>query len=104
AQRSTIHGLFGALYPVYVRGEAYLASHDGTRAIAAFQEILAHPGIVVSDPVGPLARLSLARAYTLAGDQVKARGAYEDFLNRWKNSDSDVPLLLQAKTEYARLR
>jgi DNA-binding winged helix-turn-helix (wHTH) protein/tetratricopeptide (TPR) repeat protein len=103
-QRSTIHGLFGALYPVYVRGEAYLASRRGAEAVAEFQKILNHRGIVISDPVGALARLELARAYVLSGDKRRAGQAYHDFLTLWKDADSDIPVLKQAQTEYLKLK
>ena len=97
-------GLFGALYPAYVRGQAYLAAGQGTAAAAEFQEILDHRGIVVSDPVGALARVQMARALALAGDRDKAVAAYGDFLLVWKNADAEIPLLLQAKAELARLQ
>ncbi len=97
-------GLFGALYPVYLRGEAYLAAHEGPRAAAEFQKILDHRGIVVADPIGALARLQMGRAFALAGDTGKAVTAYQDFLSLWKNADTDIPILVQAKAEYARLR
>ena len=77
--RSTIHGYFGALYPIYVRGEAYLAAGQGHEAAAEFQKILDHRGIVVSDPIGALAHLQLGRAYALAGDKTKAVSAYDGF-------------------------
>ena len=96
-------GLFGALYPAYVRGQAYLAAGQGTAAAAEFQKILDHRGIVVSDPVGILALVQVARALALAGDRAKAVTAYEDFLLLWKNADPEIPLLLQAKAELARL-
>ena len=101
--RSSIHGFFGALYPIYVRGEAYLAAHEGAEAAAEFQRILDHRGIVVSDPIGALARLELGRAFALSGDKTKARTAYQDFLTLWKDADPDIPILKQAKAEYARL-
>ena len=101
--RSAIHGNFGALYPIYVRGEAYLAAHRGAEAAAEFRKILDHRGIVVSDPIGALARLQLGRALVLSGDKAKARIAYQDFLTLWKDADPDIPILKQAKTEYARL-
>jgi eukaryotic-like serine/threonine-protein kinase len=101
--RSSIHALFGALYPVYVRGEAYLARHRGAEAAAEFQKILDHRGIVVSDPVGALAYLQLGRAFALSGDKVKAKAAYQDFLTLWKDADPDIPILKQAKAEYAKL-
>ncbi len=102
--RSTIHGFFGALYPVYVRGEAQLAAHHGAEAAVEFQKILDHPGIVVSDPVGALARLQLGRAYALTGDKTRAKSAYQDFLTLWKDADAGIPILKQAKAEYAKLQ
>jgi hypothetical protein len=101
--RSTIHGYFGALYPVYVRGLAYLAARQSTEAAAEFQKILDHRGIVVSDPIGALARLQLGRAFALSGDKTKAKMVYQDFLTLWKDADADIPILKQAKAEYARL-
>jgi tetratricopeptide (TPR) repeat protein len=101
--RSSIHGNFGALYPVYVRGEAYLALHQGAEAAAEFQKILDHRGIVVSDPIGALARLQLGRALAIAGDMTRAKTAYQDFLSLWKDADPDIPIFKQAKSEYARL-
>src|SRR5271165_1288433 len=103
-QRSWIHGNFGALYPVYVRGLAYLALHQGAEAAAEFRKILDHPGIVISDPVGAVARLQLARAYALMGDPAKAKPAYQDFLTLWKDADPDIPILQQANAEYAKLQ
>jgi DNA-binding winged helix-turn-helix (wHTH) protein len=92
------------LYPVYVRGEAYLAAHQGSTAAAEFQKILDHRGIVLNEPIGALARLQLARAYGLQGDTAKARAAYQDFLTLWKDADPDIPILKQAKAEYAKLQ
>ncbi len=94
---------FGALYPVYVRGEANLAAHQGAEAAAEFQKILDHREIVVSDPLGALAHLQLARAFALSGDKVKAKAAYQDFLTLWKDADPDIPILKQAKAENAKL-
>ena len=102
--RSNLQGFFGALYPVYVRGQAYLSAHQGAEAAAEFQKIIDHRGILVSDPVGALARLQLARAFVLSGDTAKAKSAYQDFLTLWKDADSDVPVLNQAKSEYAQLK
>ena len=102
--RSNLQGFFGALYPVYVRGQAYLSAHQGAEAAAEFQKILDHRGILVSDPVGALAHLQLARAFALSGDTAKAKSAYQDFLTMWKQADSDIPVLKQAKTEYAELK
>jgi hypothetical protein len=94
----------GVFYPVYVRGLGYLAAHQGTEAAAEFQKILDHRSIVVSDTVGALARLQLGRALVLAGDAARARSAYEDFLALWKDADAGIPILAQARAEYARLR
>jgi eukaryotic-like serine/threonine-protein kinase len=96
-------GFVGALYPIYVRGEAYLAAKEGAEAAAEFQKILDHPGIVVSDPIGALAHLQLGRAYVLSGDKSKARSSYEDFLTLWKDADPGIPILKWAKAEYGRL-
>jgi eukaryotic-like serine/threonine-protein kinase len=95
--------LFGALYPVYVRGEAYLAAHQGGEAVIEFQKILDHRGIVGSDPIGALAHLQLGRALVLSGDKAKARAAYDDFFALWKEADPDVPILKRARTEYLAL-
>jgi eukaryotic-like serine/threonine-protein kinase len=100
---STFFGFFGALYPVYVRGEAYLAKGRGAEAAAEFQKILDHRGIVVSDPIGALAHLQLGRAYALSGDKTRSKSAYQDFLTLWKDADPDIPILKQARAEYANL-
>jgi tetratricopeptide (TPR) repeat protein len=92
----------GSLYPAYVRGLAYLASHQGDEAAAEFQKILDHRGLVISDPVGALARLQLGRAYALSGDKTKAQSAYQDFLSLWKDADPNIPILKKAKAEYAK--
>ena len=92
------------LCPVYVRGEAYLMLHDGNRAAAEFRKFIDRRGVVMNFPWGALARLGLARAYALQGDTAKARAAYQDFLTLWKDADPDVPILKEAKGEYARLR
>jgi hypothetical protein len=93
-----------ALYPVYVRAEAYLAGHQGSEAATEFQKILDHRGIAVNAPIGALAHLGLARANALKGDTAKARSAYQDFLTLWKDADPDIPILQQAKAEYAKLK
>ncbi len=103
APPSSFFGFFGALYPVYVRGQAYLAANQGAEAAAEFQKILDHPGIVLSDPIGALAHLQLGRAFALSGDKTKAKSAYQDFLTLWKDADPDISILKQAKTEYAKL-
>jgi DNA-binding winged helix-turn-helix (wHTH) protein len=96
-------GLFGALYPIYIRGEAHLAAHQGQEAATEFQRILDHRGIVGSDPIGALAHLQLGRALALSGDTIKAKSAYQDFLTLWKDADPNIPILNQAKAEYAKL-
>ncbi len=92
------------LYPVYVRGEAYLAAHQGREAAAEFQKILDHRGIVLNEPIGVLAHLQIGRAYALEGQPAEARAAYQDFLTLWKDADPDIPILKQAKAEYAKLQ
>ena len=103
---ATPAALFGFLsvYPIYVRGEAYLAARQGNEAAAEFQKILDHAGVVVNEPIGALAHLGLARAYAMQGDTAKARAAYQDFLTLWKNADPDIPVLIAAKSEYAKLK
>lgn len=106
--------VWNGLYPVFVRGEAYLAAHQGAEAAAEFQEILDHPGIVVNEPISVLAHLQLGRAYALeaqathgtdaAAASAKARAAYNDFLTLWKDADPDIPILKQAKAECANLQ
>jgi predicted ATPase len=91
------------LYPTYLRGEAYLAAgQEG--AVAEFQKIVDHPGIVWNCVTGALAHLELARAYMLAGDKAKARTAYQDFLKLWKDADPDIPVLKEAKAEFMKLQ
>jgi serine/threonine protein kinase/Tfp pilus assembly protein PilF len=92
------------LCPVYLRGEAYLTLHDGNAAAVEFQKFVDHRGLVVNFPGGALARLGLARAYALSGNTAKALAAYKDFLTLWKDADPDVPVLKQAKAEYAKLQ
>ncbi len=97
--RTAIHANFGAMYPIYVRGEALLALHQGLESSREFQKIVEHPGVMVSDPVEVLAHLGLARACVLLGDPAKARAGYADFLSLWKSADSDIPILKQAENE-----
>jgi tetratricopeptide (TPR) repeat protein len=91
------------LCPVYIRGEAYLMLHDGNAAAAEFQKFIDHRGVVVNFPWGALARLGLARAYAIEADTTKAKAAYQDFLTLWKDADSDIPIFIAAKSEYAKL-
>jgi tetratricopeptide (TPR) repeat protein len=102
--RSSYHANYGVLYPIYVRGQAYLALHQGAEAAAEFQKILDHRGIVISDLVGALARLQIGRVYAMSGARAKAKTAYQDFLTLWKDADPDIPILKQAKDEYAKLQ
>ncbi len=103
APASSISGFFGALYPSYVRGEAYLELNQGTQAAVEFQRILDHRGIVNNDPIGALAHYQLGKALAMSGDAAKAKAAYEDFLTQWKDADSDIPILTAAKKDYAAL-
>jgi eukaryotic-like serine/threonine-protein kinase len=96
--------VIATLYPIYLRGQTYLLSHQGSAAASEFQRILDHPGIVLNFPLGALARLGLARAYAQAGDMSKARTAYQDFLTSWKDADSDIPILNEAKAEYGKIQ
>jgi tetratricopeptide (TPR) repeat protein len=92
------------LYPVYARAEAYLGAKQGPAAAAEFQKILDHRGLLWNCAIGALAHLGLARAYVLQGDTAKARAAYQDFLTLWKDADADIPVLVAAKSEYAKLK
>ncbi|MGA7853360.1 MAG: protein kinase, partial [Candidatus Acidiferrales bacterium] len=88
----------------YQRAHAFLALHKSSEAAAEFQKIVDHPGVVVNAITGALAKLGLARAYAPQGDQAKARVAYQDFFALWKDADSKIPILIQAKSEYAKLQ
>ena len=102
------------LYPIYLRGEAYVAARQGSAAAAEFQKILDHPSVVVNEPIGSLAHLGMARAYALQAQsakgadadaaRAKARAAYQDFLTLWKDADPDIPILIAAKAEYAKIQ
>jgi serine/threonine protein kinase/tetratricopeptide (TPR) repeat protein len=94
----------GCVYVVYIRGQAYLALKEGAAAEREFQKIIGHPGIVRACETAPLARLGLGRAYAMQGDTEKARAKYQDFLALWKDADSDIPILKEAKAEYAKLQ
>ena len=94
----------GTLYPPYVRGQAYLALNQGKEAAAEFQKFIDYRTIVTNYPLASLARLGLARAYALQGDIAKSRSAYQDFFALWKDADPDVPILKEAKSEFAKLR
>jgi eukaryotic-like serine/threonine-protein kinase len=94
-------GRFGGLYPIYVRGQAYLAARQPAEAVGEFQRILDHRSLVLVDPMDAMARLQLARALALSGDTVKAKSAYNDLFTLWKNADPDVQILKDARAEYA---
>jgi hypothetical protein len=101
------------LFPIYVRGEAYLAAGQGRAAAAEFQKIIDHSGIMWGCWTGALAHLGVARANALQAKtsqgtdadaaRVRALAAYKDFLTLWKDADPDIPILKQAKGEYAEL-
>jgi eukaryotic-like serine/threonine-protein kinase len=91
-------------YPVFVRGQAYLTGKQGPAAVAEFHKILDYPQIVQMEPLGFMAHLGLARAYALTGDSAKSRAEYQNFLTLWKNADANIPVLREAKAEYAKLR
>jgi serine/threonine protein kinase/tetratricopeptide (TPR) repeat protein len=95
---------FGAGHVPYLRGEAFLALRKPDEAAAEFQKLLNHRGTVLNSPLGALAHLGLARASAMAGDTARARTAYQDFFALWKDADPDIPILLQAKAEYAKLQ
>ena len=95
---------FGALYPAFFRGQAYVALHRGSEAATEFQKIVDHRGVVMNDPIAALARLGLGRASALRGDSAKARAGYQDFFTLWKDADPDIPILKKAKAEYAKLQ
>jgi hypothetical protein len=100
---SAAPAFFGPLYTVYVRGLAYLAAHQGAEAAAEFQKIRDHRTVVVSDPIGALARLQLGRAFAMAGQIDRAKAAYEDFFALWKDADAGIPVADRARAEYAAL-
>jgi hypothetical protein len=97
-------GYFGSFYPIYVRGEAYLATHHATEAAAEFRKILDHRGLLLGDPLGARVRLELARALAQADDAAPAKAAYQDLFALWKDADPDIPILKQARAEYAKLQ
>jgi hypothetical protein len=91
------------MFPIYLRGRAYLIAGRGGEAAAEFQKILEHRGIVLNSPIGALSHLEIARAFTMQGKTAKARVAYQDFLTLWKDADPEIKILKQAKAEYAKL-
>ena len=97
-------GIAGGLFPVYVRGLAYLAANNGLHARAEFEKILDHPGVALNSPIAPLARLQRARACMLLADRQDAMSSYRDFFSHWTNADPDIPVLETARAEYAGLQ
>jgi eukaryotic-like serine/threonine-protein kinase len=93
-----------AMYPIFVRGQAYLMAGDGFKSVTEFQKVLDHPGVALNRPIGVLAHLGLARAYRLQGDTPRARSAYQDFLTLWKDADAGIPVMKQATAEYNNLK
>jgi len=91
-------------WPTYVRAEAYLAAKDASKAVVEYQRILSHRGVDPASPMYVLSYLGQGRAYALQGDKAKARVSYQNFLAAWKDADPDVPVLIQAKAEYAKLQ
>jgi len=92
------------LDPAYARGEAYLAAGDGQNALTQFQKLTSQPGLLVNSPLGAMARLGVARAYSLTHNPARARDGYIDFLQLWKDADPGVPILKEAQAEYAKLQ
>jgi len=93
----------GTMYPVYLRGQAYLRAGNGAQAAMQFQKILDHPGVIVNFPLRALTYLGLAEGRALSGDHAGARTAYQDFFALWKDADSDIPILQRARSEYSRI-
>jgi eukaryotic-like serine/threonine-protein kinase len=94
---------FGGLYPSYIRGMAYLEAGRSAETAREFQKILDNRGIVFADPIGALAHLQIGRAFAMSRDKTKAKAAYQDFLRLWKDADPDIPVLKDAKAEFAKL-
>jgi tetratricopeptide (TPR) repeat protein len=97
-------GHFGGLHPAYVRGQAYMKAQRDSEAAVEFQKLLDHPGVVLADPIGVMARLQLGRIFDHSGNTAKAEAAYKEVLTLWKDADSDLPVINQARTEYAKLQ
>jgi tetratricopeptide (TPR) repeat protein len=100
----TLNGHYGALYSTYFRGLAYLDLRQPAEAVAELEKLRTHSQFVGCDPIGSLARLQLGRAYVQLGDEDKAEEAYDDFLKLWEEADVNLPVLAQAKAEYAALK
>jgi len=103
-QWGTVPVSIPAIEAAYVRGQAYLSLGDGKSAAAEFKSIVDHATLFAAQPIHTLAHLGLAQAYTLTGEPEKARKAYQDFFALWKDADPDIPALIAAKAEYAKLK
>lgn len=91
-------------FPAYLRGQAYLLLHRSAEGAAEFQKFIDQRAVVVNCPLGPLARLWLGRAHALEGEPAAARKSYQDFFALWKDADPNIPVLVAAKAEYAKLQ
>ena len=100
----TVRSFINCMCPVYLRGQAYLQTHDGAAAVAEFQKILNQRGFMANFVIGSLAHLQIGRAYQMAGETAKAKAGYQDFFTVWKDADPDIPILKEAKAEYAKLQ
>jgi eukaryotic-like serine/threonine-protein kinase len=92
------------MYPTYMRAQSYLAMKKGNEAAAEYQKIVDHRALIANFFIGSLAHLGLGRAYVLAGNDAQAKTAYQDFFALWKDADPDIPILKEAKAEYAKLK
>lgn len=101
--RCALTGFFGALYPILVRCEAYLAAGKGSEAAREFQKLIDHQNAMIGDPVSVLADYGLARAFALSGDVSKTREHYREFLAAWKDADQDVPILRQVTIDNGKI-
>jgi hypothetical protein len=96
-------GFVGSLYPIYARGEAYLASHRGSEAAREFEKILRYRGLAGSNPIGVLAHWRRGKALAMANEDLEAKAEYDQFLSLWREADAQVPILRRAKAEYRKL-
>jgi serine/threonine protein kinase/tetratricopeptide (TPR) repeat protein len=104
SQKYELGARYAEFVVIYARGSAYLQLHDGAKAAGEFQKILDHRGLDIVSALYPMAQLNLAHSYALQGDSAKASTAYQDFFAMWKDADPDVPVLIAAKAEYAKLK
>ena len=95
-------GLMPGVWLNYIRGQIFLKGKSGKEAAAEFQKILDHPGITLTDPIGPIARLQLARALSASGDRARSAAAYKELLMLWKDADPEIPVVREARAESTR--